>query len=326
MLQQALKGNDHGGDDKVVKHEPEKAGGALQQIQAMRHPQPAQVAQVIEGSPQEREKIMHFLHAQLGNGFVQQVVKLLAEDKKQAETGDDGQIHIITEAGLRHLREDGPKGQKAARELYDNPNAYIVLKHGQQMPEGWKGNATFLFPSFHQFKAHAHSLPSNTKAVIYDNEHWDKTPLREKQDAALYAKRFEHKAHEHGWTFIAAPTQKWFPQDAKYADIVDVQLQDREAHVGSYSKALEHDAKLAKRENPDVKVVGQITSSVRHLDPTHTHRIDEGKQKAETDVTKNAPDVDGFWGYVYQKNEPSVHAGQDILEDLAAKKEKGAKI
>jgi hypothetical protein len=249
-------------------------------------------------------------------------------DHEPKDKPDDGQIHIITEAGLRHLRQSGPEGIRAAKELFDNPDAYIVLKAGQHMPEGWKGNATMLFPSFEAFH-HAvkhDQLPKNLKAVVYDNEHWDQTPLKEKENAAHFAKKFGELCHQHGWTFIAAPTRKWFAEDARYADIIDVQLQDRESHTGSYEKALKHDVKLAHHLNPDVEVVGQITSSVRHLDPTHTGRGQEGIEKAEHDVIAGSEYTDGFWGYVYQQNPASIAAGQRILKDLAHEKEKGKKI
>jgi hypothetical protein len=286
------------------------------------------IAAVIEQHAQDKERIMTFLHQQVGNGFVQRVVAALAHDTTQDKTGDDGQIHIITDAGLRHLRESGPAGVRAAKELFDNPHAYIVLKPGQHMPDGWKGHATLLYPSYAAFEqaASRNAIGRGIDAVVYDNEHWDQTPEKEKRHASEYAKKFAQLAQQLGLTFIAAPTRKFFAADARYADIVDVQLQDREAHTESYEKALEHDAKLAHHENPDVKVVGQITSSVRHLDPTHTGRGAQGIAKAEHDVVANADDVDGFWGYVYQKNEASVDAGTTILKDLAKAKRKGAKI
>jgi hypothetical protein len=162
--------------------------------------------------------------------------------------------------------------------------------------------------------------------VVYDNEHWDQTPPDEKQHAGEYARKFEHLAHGLGLTFIAAPTRKWFAADAKYADIIDVQLQEREMHMKSYAKALHHDINLAHRENPDIEVVGQITSSVRHLDPSHGGHVPKGIRHAERDIVENSDDMDGFWGYVYQQNQPSVHAGTTILKDLAEKKRKGAKI
>jgi hypothetical protein len=293
-------------------------------------PTPQRIAAVIEQHPQDRPKLMELLQQKLGNSFTQRVIAAVTHDRQEdhKDKPDDGQIHIITEAGLRHLRQSGPAGIRAANELYDNPDAYIVLKAGQHMPEGWKGNATMLFPSFALFQhAHEHGqLPNNLKAVVYDNEHWEQTPPNEKANAAEFAKKFGNLAHHLGLTFIAAPTRKFFAEDARYADIIDVQLQDREAHTGSYAKALDHDLALAHHENPDVEVVAQITSSVRHLDPTHTGRGKQGIAKAEHDIVANSDDIDGFWGYVYQQNPASIKAGQTILKDLADKKRKGAKI
>jgi hypothetical protein len=331
-LHQALS-SEHAVDDPAATASRADTTGYAQVVALAKQGQaqlsPTRVAAVIESHPQDRERIMTFVHQHLGNGFAQKVVAAVAHDTKQQELGDDGQIHIITYAGLCHLRQSGPAGERAAKELYDNPHAYIVLKPGQHVPDGWKGHATLLYPSYAAFEqaAHGGAIGRGIDAVVYDNEHWDQTPEIEKRHASEYAKKFEQLAHHLGLTFIAAPTRKFFAADARYADIVDVQLQDREAHTASYAKALEHDAKLAKHENPDVEVVGQITSSVRHLDPTHTGRAQtEGIAKAEHDVLANADDVDGFWGYVYQKNPASVDAGTKILRDLAKDKRKGAKI
>jgi len=246
----------------------------------------------------------------------------------KAKQGGGGDIHIITAGGLRHLRHAGKAGRRAAKELYDNSNAYIVLKPGQHVPKGWNAKGTVLYPSYADFAAVAHGggLPKGIEAVVYDNEHWQQTPPNEKANPAKYARMFEELAHSLGLVFIAAPTRKFFKGDARYADIIDVQLQDREIHTGSYERALRHDAKLAHHLNPDIKVVGQITSNRNHLDPDHSGNIGDGIHKAEHDVLHDAPYVDGFWGYVYQQNHESVHAGTTILKDLAHEKEKGRKF
>jgi hypothetical protein len=352
-LHHALASGENAG---VVEDGPAHGGSGYAQVVALarnghQSMTPARVAAVIEQHPHEQALIMEFLHQRVGNGFVQQLIAAISHAQKESASvtepghadtherngrhnnhddgsSDDGQIHIITDAGLRHLRQAGPAGVRAAKELYDNPHAYIVLRSGLHMPDGWKGHATLLYPSYAAFEQAANSgvIGKGIDAVIYDNEHWEQTPEIEKRNASEYAKKFERLAHHLGLTFIAAPTRKFFAGDARYADIVDVQLQDREAHTKSYAKALDHDVKVAHHENPDVKVVCQITSSVRHLDPTHTGRGHEGIRKAEHDVVANAPNVDGFWGYVYQQNPASIHAGTTILEDLAEKKRKGAKI
>jgi hypothetical protein len=239
-----------------------------------------------------------------------------------------GGIHIITRAGLRHLRHAGPAGRHAAQVLYNNPNAYIVLKEGQTIPRGWKCKATILFPSYTELEA-AHRggrIPRGTDAVVYDNEHWAQTPHYEKTNAVHYAKLFGELAHKLGLVYIAAPTQKWFPADARFADIIDLQLQGREVHTAAYQHAVKHDVRLAHHLNPDIKVVGQISSNRNHLDPDHSGNIEHGIHNAEHDVLDNAPYLDGFWGYLYQQNHRSVRAGQKILKDLSHAEEHGAKI
>src|SRR5262249_40680719 len=127
-------------------------------------------------------------------------------------------------------------------------------------------------------------IPKGIDAVVYDNEHWAQTPHYEKTDAKRYARLFGELAHSLGMVYIAAPTRKWFAADARYADIIDVQLQSREVHTGSYERALRHDAKLAHRLNPDIKVVTQISSNKNHLDPDHSGNIGDGIHKAERDI------------------------------------------
>jgi hypothetical protein len=250
------------------------------------------------------------------------------DDEHDKHDKHDAQIHIITRAGLRHLREAGKAGRHAAKVLYNNPNAYIVCKPGQQLPHGWKGKATVLFPSYAAFAAavEKNQIPRGTDAVVYDNEHWDQTPHVEKTHAMKFARLFGELAHSLGMVYIAAPTRKWFAADARFADIIDIQLQSRESHTRSYDRAIRHDVKLAHRLNPDIKVIGQISSNVNHLDPDNTGNIAGGIHKAERDVVHNAPYLDGFWGYLYQQNHASVKAGQKILKDLAKKEEKGVKI
>lgn len=254
----------------------------------------------------------------------------------------DGQIHIITDAGLRHLRQSGKKGRHAAEVLFDNPHAYIVLKDGQHKPDGWRGRATVLYPSYAAFQAAVaenDSTLASADAVVYDNEDWAQTPPNEKQDPGAYAKLFMELAHQRNLKFIAAPTQKFFAADARYADIIDIQLQGREYHVDSYLHALRRDIKLAHRENSDIKVVGQISSNTTRLEPDHHVPIGKAINHAERDIVEgenpppghHIPQLDGFWGYLYQghynsaKRHSSIKAGVRILEDLSDKEEKGIK-
>lgn len=242
----------------------------------------------------------------------------------------DDQTHIITASALGRLRKSGPDGREAAKQLYDNSNAYIVLKGNQHVPKGWDANATRLFSSEAKLEqaVHSGSLPKSTDAVVYDNETWGQTPANEKADPAKYAREFRNIAHSMGDTFIAAPTAKYFKGDAKYADIIDAQLQGREIHTGAWEGALRQDEKYAHHFNPDEKVVGQISSNVHHLDPRpdHSAKVDQGIAKAEEDLLRGSTYSDGFWGYLYQQNKASITAGDRILKDMAAEERKGRDV
>jgi hypothetical protein len=244
-----------------------------------------------------------------------------AEGAADAAAAAGAQTHIITRAGLRHLMHAGKKGREAAMKLYNNPDAFVVLKEGQKMPHGFKAKATILFPSFHDFHA-AHKagrIGHDIKAVVYDNEHWPQTPAVEKNNAPHYAKLFGELCKKLHMTFVAAPTQKWFAADARYADVIDLQLQSREVNTHSYTKQVREDVNYAHAHNPGEKVVAQISSNQNHLDPSHTGNLGPGLHAAEGDILNNEKlGLSGFWGYLYQQNAPSEKAGVKMLEDLAA--------
>jgi hypothetical protein len=148
----------------------------------------------------------------------------------------------------------------------------------------------------------------------------------EKTHAIKYAKKFGELAHKLGMVYIAAPTQKWFNADARFADIIDLQLQGRETHTRAYAAAIRKAVNFAEKHNPDLEIIAQISSNKNHLDPDHSGNIDDGIDKAERDILENIDMIDGFWGYLYQQNGKSIRAGQRILKDLARKREKGVKV
>ncbi|MFT3698584.1 MAG: hypothetical protein QM831_35895 [Kofleriaceae bacterium] len=331
-LENAAKGD---ADRPNAKAKSDDSGNALAKVQQLVRsgkPNAQDVAKIVEDNPADKARIMQFLQQHAGNGFAKKVADAVQHADQKAKTGDDGQIHIITFAGLCHLKDAGPKGKAAAKSLYDNPNAYLVVKNHKQLEDvgdQWKGNITMLFDSFKEFEHRVNHLDKRVKAVVYDNEaKWNKTPQNEKMNAAHFAKRFGEVAHAHNLEFIAAPSSKFFEADARYADIIDMQLQPRESNGPAYLNAIENRAKQAHNENPDVEVVAQFSSSVHRLDPSHQGKAHAGELAAEHGIEKASKDgsIDGFWGYVYQENTPSMHAGQDMLEDLADKKAHGAKI
>jgi hypothetical protein len=205
----------------------------------------------------------------------------------------------------------------------------VVLKPGQHVPPGWSAQPTWLFSSYGAFASAARSgLPKSLKAVVYDNEPVGHTPLREQLNPGKYSRKFERLAHRLGLVFIAAPTQQFLAGDAHYADVVDLQLQDRESHPRAYDRLLKYDVALVRRENRRARIVAEVTSNASHLCPT-TPSGDcppSAIQKGVDDIARNSRRIDGFWPWVYQQDGRSVRAGVSMLKDLARRVSQGAHL
>lgn len=83
---------------------------------------------------------------------------------------------------------------------FDNTNTY----ESGTIASGWTSHPLKVYTSYKTFKAHASSLPKGSW-VMYDNEHWPQTPLREQRDPAAYMKDFVITAHAHNLKVILAP-------------------------------------------------------------------------------------------------------------------------
>jgi hypothetical protein len=144
-------------------------------------------------------------------------------------------------------------------------------------------------------------LPGKFKAVIYDNERWAYTPLSEQQDPAYYEQQTAQLLHAYGLLYIAtpAPDLMWAlgrPPDsyqaflganmaasaARYADIYDIQGQQREDNLPYFSWFVAKAAAQARAANPHVEIFVGI-------------RTDPGTQNLLAAYQATAGIADGYW-------------------------------
>jgi hypothetical protein len=133
--------------------------------------------------------------------------------------------------------------------------------------------------------AHAvnqHKLPFGTRAVVFDAEHWRRTPRRQQRGPALYYQRAAKVAHKHGLLLVAAPAPNLVlarapkaSRNAHYArflgrqiaagaaraaDVYDIQAQGLEAQRSSYASFVQSVAFQASGAHPGVELLAGISA------------------------------------------------------------------
>ncbi len=86
---------------------------------------------------------------------------------------------------------------------FDNPRTYVMGK----MPDGWKSIPTATFASYAEMQQQvkANAISPSTQAIVYDNEHWQFTPLQEQLNFASFVKQAADLAHLHHMMLIVTP-------------------------------------------------------------------------------------------------------------------------
>jgi hypothetical protein len=129
-----------------------------------------------------------------------------------------------------------------------------------------------------------HAIAGDTKAVVYDNEHFTGTPADELSDPVRYCKMTAKLLHQHGLKYIASPgfdlsgrrppNGEWFQQFVgaglmkcgQYADYLDVQDQLVQGTT-TYTRDAREAAALLHQINPRAKLLmGLSTSPSGRLD------------------------------------------------------------
>ncbi len=178
---------------------------------------------------------------------------------------------IMAGKGLKPLFER--KLSPEAEGLINNPDTYIVFGENNisllpSLPAGWRVKPTLNFKSFREFQTAVKngSIPASVKAVMYDNELWQKTPQEEKEKAVEYTQRFSDLAHAQNLVFINAPalgaySDKYVRGVMPYIDIFVSQRQKAEGNTVKYEKKMEQMIQRAKKANPRIKVLAQLSTN-----------------------------------------------------------------
>ena len=93
--------------------------------------------------------------------------------------------------------------EEQIRSFFDNPNTYVMGK----MPDGWQSISTLTFTSYAELEKQFNldTIPESVRAIVYDNEHWQFSPIQEQQNFASFAKQAAELVHLHHRILIATP-------------------------------------------------------------------------------------------------------------------------
>ncbi|MGI8921093.1 MAG: hypothetical protein ACR2HD_05380 [Solirubrobacteraceae bacterium] len=221
-----------------------------------------------------------------------------------------------------------------ANRLYNNPSTYVVLDAThRQLPPGWHAKTAMLFTSYSgptgfQAAVQQHTLLPGISAVIYNNEAekgW-LTPKSETDRPDRYAARFAKLAHLSKLTDINASgdIHTLFKADAKYADVLVMQIQGSESDHNLFDQLLAQATAEARHQSASVELVAEITSNPRKLCPERRSLscATADRATAARDIVSNRHHIAGFWVWVYTDVPALANAGMEnadgILEQLSA--------
>ena len=153
---------------------------------------------------------------------------------------------------------------------------------------GWPGSTHGMtWASQAKFAAdlEAGAIPDTVRAVMYDPEAWEATPLPERQDPVAAMREFARLAREHGYFVIITPhprlvevpsarrrKQVWESTEAaylrceiaaeaaRYADAYETQSQYLQRDPGRYAEFVSKTAAQAREANPDVVMLSGLST------------------------------------------------------------------
>jgi len=225
-----------------------------------------------------------------------------------------GTVWIVSGSALTRLRAADPDGA-VTRAAFDSPDAFVVTSGSDwSVPAGWSSTPTASFTSYESLRSAiaGGTLDPRIKAVLYDNEHWDPTPILEQREPVHYDQLAAQLAHQHHLLFIATPAinlvnvltpiagsgaggnryQAFLDlglvgEIARTADVLDIQAQGAEADISLFSSFVQAAAAQARKANPGVKVLAGISTNASGNAATAA-----AMDQAAASVRK---DVDGYW-------------------------------
>ncbi|MHB8443505.1 MAG: hypothetical protein ACYDAS_04040 [Patescibacteria group bacterium] len=166
-----------------------------------------------------------------------------------SRSGSRSNDWMITYQNLKNLSKLNPT---ITNNIFNSPHTYI-MESPLKFQSNPYGTFVAVFQSYQAFKSDLlnNKINANFKGsrggwVLYDNEHWSKTPVIEQQNPVLYEKLFTNLAHQYGYKVILSPSQDLFVESKNnsngslylnsgiakatynYADIYEIQAQSFE--------------------------------------------------------------------------------------------------
>jgi hypothetical protein len=187
---------------------------------------------------------------------------------------------------------------------------YELLQPGQQPTSLAGAVPAVIFASAAQLAevVERGGLPAGTRAVVYDPEVWQFTPVSEQLDPVTATKQAASAAHAHGLQLIVAPSlnlttvlapggtgsrQQLFLQMglaaslASLADVVEIQAQSLERDTAGYARFVAAAAAQARSTNPQVGVLAGVSTN------PPGEQVDRAQLVAAIRACRAV--VDGFW-------------------------------
>lgn len=192
----------------------------------------------------------------------------------------NGITWIINNEALDELGKAGASSSLLTSGFH-NDRTYVV---NNSVPSAF-GVPTATYTSYQSIQSAIINgrLPGNYKAVIYDNESWQFTPLAEQQDPVHYEQLVGELLHQHGLLYIATPAtdlikvmdpnvaagatfdayiRKNIAADtARYADVYEIQAQGSETDIPKFSNFVTSAAAQARAANTNIKVLAGISTN-----------------------------------------------------------------
>jgi hypothetical protein len=161
------------------------------------------------------------------------------------------------------------------------------LAQQNQVPDGHAAIPTGRYASYADFlyDLNRGRIDPAIKAVLYDPEHWEETPLNEQKDPFTYMQLFSWAAHLRGYRVITTPARDLMGVPggacvarrgeaystafvrcniagaaARYADITEVQAQGLQTEPGPYAALVRWTAAQARAANPSIVFLSGLST------------------------------------------------------------------
>jgi hypothetical protein len=234
----------------------------------------------------------------------------------------NGPAWMLEQFSVQALLDAGLSTQ-TLEALFDRPQAIIISKLGDQIPDPLLPHATYAltFANFATLQAAVDGgrVPSMVSYVVFDDEKWPATPPEEQRDPIGYASRAEAVAHAHGLGLIFTPAANLaevlspsYTEATKYDGYLGLGLPKSGAGI---SDVYEIQGQQDEGRPSFLSFVNQAVGQVRSANPSAavflgltTKAPGQAVTAAllESDFEATRSEVTGYW-----LNIPSPHGPED---------------